>query len=257
MQAEWVRLTSQLLDGNPAAWKNIWWAELRTVYGDALATPDLLHSTCRFALLDVAAGPSELEKVALTAWGSLRKRPVYQETVAPSEKSAMRALFAGDPAPVPTITWRPGLRSLTGAQLAAQVLWFNCALHEEGPWSRMFAPGTWLAEREMIQWAEQGIVYLRDVMLGARIATRAEFSEQFPMLDGTLIDHLHRSIPAEWHATLRDGSANSWGWHAIPSDLFDGEDDEGPWRPQYAVHIPQTLVSRPLVRTKELRVTTG
>ena len=159
MQAEWARLTGQLLDGKPAVWKNIWWSELRTVYGDILTTPDLLHSTCRFELLDAAAGPSELEKVALRAWGSLQKRPVHQEKVPPSEKSVQRAMLAGDPAPAPTTAWRPGLRSLTGAQLAAQMLWFNCAL-QGATRSRMFAPSTWLTEREMLRWAEQGIIYL-------------------------------------------------------------------------------------------------
>ena len=94
-------------------------------------------------------------------------------------------------------------------------------------------------------------------MIGPRIVTVAEFAEHFPMLDSTLIAHVHSNMPPEWHAILRDGTANTWGWHAIPSDLFDGEDDEGPRQPQYAVHTPQTLVTRPLVRTTELRVKTA
>ena len=77
------------------------------------------------------------------------------------------------------------------------------------------------------------------------------------MLDSTLIAHIHSNMPPQWHATLRDGSATTWGWQCIPSGLFDGEDDEGPRQPQYAVHTPRTLVSRPLVRTTELRVKTA
>ena len=69
LQAGWARHVHRLMSPRPAAWKNIWWFELRELYGP-LVDRDLPLTTCTYQLVSTSAGPSQIQKVALKAWAN-------------------------------------------------------------------------------------------------------------------------------------------------------------------------------------------
>ena len=101
MQAEWAHLASQLANDTPAPWKNIWWARLRQVYGD-LCDRDLLLGTCRYKLLTLRAEPSQVQQLAMAAWGRLEKAPAFLAEPEMTTRRANRielARYDGEPPP--------------------------------------------------------------------------------------------------------------------------------------------------------------
>ena len=117
------------------------------------------------------------------------------------------AAYDGEPAPRATPVWVRGPRRVTGAQASMQRLWFNPCLHPTEP-SRMFTRSTALTEMEAIEWAERGLVRLKDVSSGTRIQSHISFRHQFgTSLDHTLILAVREGVPEAWQAALRDGSA--------------------------------------------------
>ena len=76
MTAEWAHLARQLADPSPAVWKNIWWRHIRDVYGP-LTDRDLIYTRCTYTLLRLSAGPSQVQQLAMQAWGQLGRIPVF------------------------------------------------------------------------------------------------------------------------------------------------------------------------------------
>ena len=74
LQAGWARHVHRLMSPRPAAWKNVWWFELRQIYG-SLVDYDLPLTTCTYQLVNTSAGPSQIQKLALKAWACLRLAP--------------------------------------------------------------------------------------------------------------------------------------------------------------------------------------
>ena len=250
MHAEWAHLAGQLTNHEPAAWKNVWWRNLRDVYGE-LCDRDLLLSTCSYQLLKLRAAPSQVQQCAMMAWGALKKAPVLLE-VPPMTTRRQNAIelaaYDGVPPPQPQPQWRAGIRNLDGAGVGEQRLWFNTALHGHHP-TRMHKISTMLTELEAVQWAQEGLVRVHDAMNGARVISRAAFHARYASLDAGLILEVHDSMPPEWPAALRDGTAVPTDERCLPAGLLD---EKGSHQ-QYAITHAPTLVQRAVAPMNKLK----
>ena len=250
MNAEWAHLVAQLMDGTTAAWKNIWWKRMRDVYGP-LCDRDMPLSGCTYQLMRVDAGPSQVQQLALAAWGQLKRTPaqlVEPEMTSRRQTAIQLAAYDNEPPPVAQKVWKAGRRDLTGAQVGELRLWFNTALSDAST-CRMHAPSTTSTEREALQWALDGLVRNRDAVEGRRMLSMREFTDRHGTLDRQLYLAMREGLPAQLTQALTDGTCVPTAERCLPADLLD---TEGP-RQQYAITCERTLISRPLAPMSKLR----
>ena len=255
LEAEWAHLVTYLMSSEQAAWKNVWWYELRKVYGD-LCERDLPHTTLTYKLFALAASPSQVQKAALAGWAKLRLVPaahVKPELSKGGEKRHLMAAYSGETIQT-TKVWQAQLRrDITGARVLDQRLWFNPCLCVTGhaP-SRLAAPSTLDTEKEALEWAEAGLIRFTHVVNGTRVTGVRVFSASHPTLDATLIHAAHTDMPREWReALMRDphfqrGSPED----CLPRGLLDDEEEE---QQPYAMPYATTLVDRPIQPLSLLR----
>ena len=77
VRAGWMHYVSRLMQSKPAVWKNIWWYNLRCIYGP-LACKGLLATNCTFAQTSTSAAVSEVQRHAMLAWGAVTKTAAYR-----------------------------------------------------------------------------------------------------------------------------------------------------------------------------------
>ena len=251
MNAEWAHLVVRLMDGTSAAWKNIWWKRMRDVYGP-LCDRDMPLSSCTYQLMQFDAGPSQVQQLALAAWGQLKQTPaqlVEPEMTTRRQTAIELAAYDGEPPPVAQKVWEAGRRDLNGAQVGELRLWFNTAL-SAAPACRMHAPSTYSTEREAIKWALDGLVRNRDAVEGTRMLSVREFTDRHSTLDHRLYSAMREGFPAELTNALADRTCVPTAERCLPADLLD---TEGP-RQQYAIACERTLISRPLAPMSKLRM---
>ena len=81
------------------------------MYGE-LVERDLVLSTCRFKMMGLHAGPSQVQQMALSSWAELRLVPVRLEEppmTAARQQRAELAMLDGVAPPVAQPTWEAGL----------------------------------------------------------------------------------------------------------------------------------------------------
>ena len=69
-EAEWASHVTAML-GETDSWKEMWWEELRKVYGP-LAGKQLLQGTCAFRLFQGSESATEVQRRGLKVWGQLK-----------------------------------------------------------------------------------------------------------------------------------------------------------------------------------------
>ena len=106
------------------------------------------------------------------------------------------------------------------AQVAEEHVWFNACLQGS---HHAFTASTLETEREAVAWAEEGITCLKHVLQGTVIMGTSAFRNRHPLLDCTLCRDLRSALPNAWRASLRDGSAPTWGEDALPAGLLDDD----------------------------------
>jgi len=259
MQAEWAHLACRLSEDEAAPWKNIWWFNLREVYGD-LCERDLLYTTCRYQRLKLNAGPSQVQQEAMAAWGSLDVVPLkmqWPEMTPAREKRIALAAYDGVPPPELKPVWVVGREEIGGAQVAQRRLWFEAAMEGGGS---MHQRSTYASEDEAVAWATQGLVRIQQVVRGTTITGPSSFKQQFPSLDSSKILETRSHLPREWQVALQDGTAATWGSEALPRDLFDDAPVEARGKQrrkaqqEYGIRYAMTLVQRAPTRICKLRV---
>ena len=228
LQAGWARHVHHLMSPRPAVWKNVWWYELRQIYG-SLVDYDLPLTTCTYQLVNTSVGPSQIQKLALKAWTRLRLTPaaLVQPELSDSGRSRHTlACYSGkyiDTQPV----WKQQVReNITGVYVADMRLWFNNCTTAAAP-SRMHMPSTDATEKEAIEWAEAGLIRNKDVMNGTRIQGTSAFRNKHPTLDTSLIHATRTDMPEEYRIALEDGTHMSRAEHdCLPRGLLDDEQDD-------------------------------
>ena len=225
LQAAWTTLVGQLADTTvEAPWKNIWYRAIRDSYA-GLTGPPLLCSTCSFHLLQLSSRPSQIQKLAFRGWVALpRLQPMFQEEVEPSEKNKNNNEKKKMP-----LHWVHGVRAdLPGARVATERIWFNPCFSGT---HRAFQYSSLSSEREAIAWAREGLVELKDLMVGTCVVSASRFLREHPSLaeSADLVTALTRGgVPKEWLSALADGTAPTWGDDAmglLPSGLLDDDGD--------------------------------
>ena len=256
LEAEWAHLASYLMSSAAAAWKNIWWYELRNVYGN-LCDPDLLQTACTYRRLQLEAGPSQVMQQAMAGWGKLASkltpaRYVMPELSAHGQRKHDLAIFDGEPIKTQK-EWQPFTRKdMIGALVADQRLWFNTSLQSHTP-SRMFAPSTFDTEGEAIAWSQAGLNRLVHVINGTQIQGSTSFTNKHPTLDASLVGDLRTALQAaSWQDALKDATHMDPSTSQVPRAPLD-VDAEGKQQ-HLAVQYTDTLVSRPITPLIKLRV---
>ena len=255
LEAEWAHLVTYLMSSEAAVWKNIWWYELRQVYGD-LCDLDMPLTTLTYKLLALSPGPSQVQQVAMAGWAKLRLTPAAHVLPALSAHGAKRhelAAYSGESIDTQKI-WKAQVSVTTGAHAADQRLWFNACLVVDGHQpSRMAAPSTCVTELEALDWAKQHLVRFRDVINGTRVIGDRAFRTTYPTLDASLVHTARTDMPLAWHNALMDMTHLQRGPPEayLPRGLLDDADME---QQHYAVVYEPTLIDRSIQPVRSLRV---
>ena len=238
LQAGWARHIHRLMSPRPAAWKNVWWFELRQIYGP-LVDYDMPLTTCTYQLVNMSVGPSQIQKLALKAWACLRLAPaalVKPELSQAGQSRHALAAYSGksiDTQPV----WKQQVReNITGVHVADMRLWFNnCTA--AAVLSRMHMPSTYATEKEAIEWAQAGLIRNKDVINGTRIQGTSAFRNKHPTLDTSLIHATRTDMPEEYRIAPEDGTHMSQAEHdCLPRGLLDDEQDDRRQRRRSSEH---------------------
>ena len=254
MRSEWALLVRELMTPTPQAWKNVWWYNIKQVYGP-LCGADLPLTRCAFKRMVMDAAPSQVQQLAMEAWGELTLdltwwgEPPNLSEAGNRRRSTAQALAAYDGEEPPRIqfVWRPGARVLNGAQVSQQRI----------SWHPLWSPerSTYFNEETAILWARHGLLRIGDLLNGDRIMTRAAFKRQFPQLDPAPLEAIRAHIPRQWATALRDGTATAWDSGCIPSDLLsDIDGDDLSHRQRFAITIPPTMTAHAAAPLQHLRV---
>ena len=256
LEAGWAHLVTHVMSSELAVWKNIWWFNLRQVYGE-LCDLDLPLTTMTYKLLSLRTEPSQVQQLAMASWAKLRLAPadhVAPELSGSGQKRHTLAQWAGDTINTQKV-WVSALRdTISGAHVADQRLWFNtCLLFQGHETSRMVAPSTYDSEKEAIQWAQSGLIRFKSVLNGTRVIGNSAFRRAHPALDSTLIHEARTNLPVAWQQALQDGThlQTHPPEECLPRGLLD---DSQPHKQQhFAVVFQPTLVDRPIKPVVHLR----
>ena len=94
--------------------------------------------------------------------------------------------------------WVHGVRSdLSGARVARERIWFNPCFKGT---HRAFQYSSLSSEREAIAWAREGLVDLKDLMIGTCVVSASRFLREHPSLDesaGLVIALTRGGVPKE------------------------------------------------------------
>ena len=194
-EAEWASHVTAML-GETDSWKEMWWTELRKIYGP-LADKQLLKSTCAFHLMQQSDSATEVQKQGLRVWGQLR---------APEEETAGERGKEGK-------EHEEGKgreeAECTAKQVEQERIFFN-AQYTGG--TALSGRGEAWVEMEAVRWARVGLITYGDLVeLGGRELISTEvFSRRYPGLATGVFEMVKREMLAEWRTALRERRPG-WG----------------------------------------------